>query len=239
MMAKMMHRQYLPRHQASSAPSETSSDRKMSKRKQKKAKAPVTKGKHKKQRPITPSVTLLASNVMRQPKATTTNASDTNASATNASDENPAIDLTEDESPDLIEPGENAFKKFWLCKPTGKSSQYWEYYLLYHQNHRDKQHLAKCRVVGCSKDLNFKKGLNGLKSHIQFKHPKIWDAIVAVNTPTPKTSSASSSTVSSKLKHQTKLLSHYSPVLTLEEKKQMHLAEYLFGQLTSASPLQW
>jgi hypothetical protein len=77
---------------------------------------------------------------------------------------------------------------------------------------------------------------NGLKSHIQFKHPKIWDAIVAFNTPTPKTSSASSSTVSSKLKHQTKMLSHYSPALTLEEKKQMYLGRVSFWTIDKCIP---
>ena len=47
--------------------------------------------------------------------------------------------------------------------PANLTSKWWNNFLIFHPNHRDKSQIAKCRH--CGKEVNYKNGSSGLKTH--------------------------------------------------------------------------
>eukprot|EP00804_Cyclotella_cryptica_P020067 CCRYP_014870-RA/>CCRYP_014870-RA protein AED:0.47 eAED:0.47 QI:0/0/0/0.5/0/0.5/2/0/534 len=192
-------------------------------------------------RPDDSSIISIAKSVVSRPK----NA----ASKVDSSSNDEVIDLASlaDESSLFLDAGKKAWNGYHLCAPTGKMSNIWKFYLLFHQTHSDKQKKAKCHFVGCNHEVNIEAGSSGLRSDLKFKHTSAW---YAMNTKTSDanskaSSSGSASVISIKATHSSHqprdpkvnlISNHYPKQLTIEEKQQMFLGTATYWAIDQNIP---
>jgi hypothetical protein len=156
------------------------------------------------------------------------------------------VDLTED-TPQFLQAGENAYGLYYIflyslqirnqiltCRlnnadefhhsspAANKTSPFWQFYLLYHPiKHSDMKHLAKCRVIGCARNVDFSKGSTGLRTHIKHKQESLYRELNNSSKSSASESTAAPS-VLPKVKSQPTITSHYHRDLTLEQRKQCY-----------------
>ena len=196
-----------------------SSGKKAEKTKQTKKKK---KRQHSSSRPKTPAVTTLAASVAKFSKAPVPSKDASKSKSTSTKSDMIEIASEDEEAVQYLQAGKNAYMQYHLNpQAANKTSKWWKYYLLYDKNeHKEKMNMAKCRVVGCAENVDFKNGSNGLKSHIiRHKHSKLWDT---EHESKPRTDNSDKSS-KPEAKGQSKMTQFGKKMLSPQQQSEMFL----------------